>query len=42
MLHYYTLPNYNLGGIAEIPDLPGLLDLKIAIIAFTLTKTGLL
>ena len=42
MLHYYTLPNYDLGGIVEIPNLPKLLDLEIAIITFTLTKIGLL
>ena len=42
MLHYYTLPNHNLGGIAEIPNLPRLPDLEIAVIAFTLTKIGLL
>jgi hypothetical protein len=42
MLYYYTLPNYDLGGIVEIPNLPRLLDLKIAVIAFTLTETGLL
>jgi hypothetical protein len=42
MLHHYTLPNHDLGGIAEIPNLPRLLDLKIAVIAFTLTETGLL
>ena len=40
MLHYYTLPNHDLGGIAEIPNLPKLPDLEIAVIAFTSTETG--
>ena len=42
MLYHYTLPNHDPGGIAEIPNLPGLLDLEIAVIAFTLTEIGLL
>lgn len=40
MLHHHTLPDHDPGGMAEIPDLPGLPDLEIAVIAFTSTETG--